>query len=182
MLLGLLSVSSPFASVIAAPHAAPRVVHEKRALPALGRGDRVDPDSIIPVRIGLKQSNLDSGYDRLMEVSHPSSENYGKHLSAAQVHDLFAPNEETLAAVKEWLIFAGVDASSTKGYVKKGWLAIDMPAWQAEDPLSTEYYEHDSKTALGLGAMITLCPQASPLTSITSSQALRCRHRSRRGS
>lgn len=140
MLLGLLSVSSLLASVLAAPHATPRVVHERRALPALDRGDRVDPNSIIPVRIGLKQSNLDSGYDRLMDVSHPSSRNYGKHLSAARVRELFAPAEETVDAVKKWLVFAGVDASSIKGYENKGWLAIDMPAWQAEELLSTEYY------------------------------------------
>ena len=152
MLLGLLSQASLLVSVLAAPHATRRVVHEKRTLPALDRGDRVDPDSIIPVRIGLKQSNLESGYERLMEVSHPSSKTYGKHLSAAQVHDLFAPTEETVTAVKEWLIFAGVDANSITGYENKGWLAIDMPAWQAEDLLSTEYYEHDSKDGVRIGS------------------------------
>lgn len=151
MLLSLLSATSLLASALAAPHAALRVVHEKRELPAFGRGDRVDPDAIIPVRIGLKQSNLDSGYERLMEVSHPSSENYGKHLSAAQVHDIFAPTEETVAAVKEWLVFAGVNASSIKTYKNKGWLAIDVPAWQAEDLLSAEYYEHDSKDGVRIG-------------------------------
>lgn len=111
----------------------------------------MDPNSIIPVRIGLKQSNLDSGYDRLMDVSHPSSRNYGKHLSAARVRELFAPAEETVDAVKKWLVFAGVDASSIKGYENKGWLAIDMPAWQAEELLSTEYYEHDSKDGIRIG-------------------------------
>lgn len=151
MLLALLPVTLLLAGGLAAPYATPRAVHERRALPALDRAERVDPDSILPIRIGLKQSNLESGYDRLIEVSHPSSKNYGKHLSASEVHDLFAPTDETVAAVKEWLISAGVDASDILGYQNKGWLAVDMPAWQAEDLLSTEYYEHDTNDGLRIG-------------------------------
>ena len=140
-----------FASALAAPRAAVRVIHERRSLPALDRRARVDPDSIVPVRIGLTQSNLDSGYERLMDVSHPLSKNYGQHLSAAEVHELFAPTNETTSAVKEWLIFAGVDAGSILHYANKGWLSVDMPAWQAEELLSTEYYEHDSKDGIRIG-------------------------------
>jgi tripeptidyl-peptidase-1 len=120
-------------------------------MPALNRRERVHPDSIVPIRIGLKQSNLEIGYERLMDVSHPSSKNYGNHLSAAEVHELFAPAEETVQAVKDWLILSGVDASSITDYENRGWLAIDMPAQQAERLLSTEYYEHDSKDGVRIG-------------------------------
>ena len=45
----------------------------------------------MPMRIGLVQSNLDKGYDWLMEVSSPESETYGKHWTPKQVAEAFAP-------------------------------------------------------------------------------------------
>lgn len=108
--------------------AAPRVLHERRHVPLTSYArERVLPDAIIPVRIGLRQSNLESGYDRLMEVSHPKSSMYGKHLSAQEVHDLFAPANETLDAVLSWLADSGVNKDDVVHYENKGWLAIDMP-------------------------------------------------------
>ena len=101
MLWSLLITSSLVASGLAAPAASPHVVHEERALPARFERRRVEPDALIPVRLGLKQSNLDSGYERLMEVSHPSSPKYGQHLSKEEVHSIFAPAEETIKTVKE---------------------------------------------------------------------------------
>ena len=101
MLWAIWITSSLVASGLAAPAASPRVLHEKRATPAHVTRRRVEPGAIIPVRVGLKQSNLDSGYERLMEVSHPSSPTYGKHLSAEEVHSIFAPAEEALETVKE---------------------------------------------------------------------------------
>jgi hypothetical protein len=46
------------------------VVHEKRgALQSRwARGNPVDPDHVLPVRIGLKQRNLARGMDYLLEV------------------------------------------------------------------------------------------------------------------
>lgn len=55
-----------------------RVVHERRAVIDPTKGDRVPGDAVIPVRIGLKQSNLEDGYDAVMDVSDPASSNYGK--------------------------------------------------------------------------------------------------------
>ncbi|KAK4502733.1 hypothetical protein PRZ48_006159 [Zasmidium cellare] len=132
--------------------AAPRVVHERRHVPLKSyASERVAPEAIIPIRIGLKQSNLESGYDRLMEVSHPTSSNYGKHLSAQEVHDLFAPANETLEAVLSWLADAGVNKNNVVHYENKGWLAIDMPAETVERLLSTEYYEHTFSDDIRIG-------------------------------
>lgn len=46
------------------------VIHEKRDAieRKWSRGSSVDPDHVLPVRIGLKQSNLDKGMDYLLEV------------------------------------------------------------------------------------------------------------------
>lgn len=107
--------------------------HEKR---------RVEDNSIIPLRIGLRQNDLESGYDRLMDVSHPASRNYGKHLSAEEVHDIFAPSPESAEIVKEWLLESGVDADDILEYANRGWLAVDLPVSHVEALLSAEYFEY----------------------------------------
>jgi tripeptidyl-peptidase-1 len=147
--LSLLVASSIFVGSIAAP--ASHVLHEKRGAEAPFSRRRVDPDALIPIRVGLKQSNLESGYERLMEVSHPSSRKYGQHLSSEEVHRIFAPDEESTNAVKEWLLQSGIDAHSIIEYENKGWLAVDMPARQAERLLHTEYYESDHADGVRIG-------------------------------
>jgi tripeptidyl-peptidase I len=65
---------APLAVLIAAceaiPAPAPLVPHEKRSSHASlwRRGARVDADAVLPIRIGLTQNNLDSGYAYLMDV------------------------------------------------------------------------------------------------------------------
>ena len=145
----LLIASSLVAEGIAAP--ASHVVHEKRERALDLPRRRVDPDALIPIRVGLRQSNLQSGYDRLMGVSHPSSPNYGQHLSADEVHSIFAPAEESTNAVRDWLLQSGIDAESIVAYENKGWLAVDMPAQQAERLLHTEYYESDHADGVRIG-------------------------------
>lgn len=144
MLLQYLLVhTSVFSGALAASLS--HVLHEKRDIPLPDIKQRIDGDSIIPVRIGLRQSNLHTGYERLMEVSHPSSENYGKHLTKEEVHSIFAPADETVDAVKNWLLGSGLfDDDEIMHYENKGWLAIDMPAKHAEILLGTHFYELES--------------------------------------
>ncbi|CZR58159.1 related to serine protease [Phialocephala subalpina] len=120
------------------------VLHEKRSVSLPHRRQRVDGDAIVPVRIGLRQSNLHTGYERLMDISHPASKNYGKHLSKEEVHSIFAPADETVEIVKSWLLGTGLfEESDIISYENKGWLAVDMPAKHAESIFGTEYYEHE---------------------------------------
>ncbi|KAK4549497.1 hypothetical protein LTR36_006494 [Oleoguttula mirabilis] len=113
----------------------------------------VHPDAVIPVQIGLTQSNLDEGYNRLMDVSHPTSSGYGKHLSAAEVNNIFAPHSDSVAAVRQWLAQAtNVNESDILLSLNKGWLAVDLPVRAAERAFSTRYYEfEDSKGHLRIG-------------------------------
>lgn len=125
------------------------VIHEKRAMPSMKRRVPVDPDFIIPIRIALKQSNLHLGYDRLMEVSHPKSANYGKHLSPSEVHSMFAPTEDTELAVRQWLYENGI--RDILSYENKGWLAVQLPARDAERLLNTTYFAYETPRGLLLG-------------------------------
>ncbi|KAG8418737.1 hypothetical protein J3459_012075 [Metarhizium acridum] len=63
------------------------------------RGNRIHPNAVIPLRIGLTQSNLHEAHGKLISVSDPDSEYFGKHLAQDEVHALFAPSDETLTAV-----------------------------------------------------------------------------------
>jgi tripeptidyl-peptidase-1 len=90
---------------VAAPHA--HVVHEERDVSRIyihgGESRRVDPAAILPVRIALAQSNLEKGYDYLMQVSDPDSEHFGRHWSLEEIHEHFGPSAGTKEAVTAWL-------------------------------------------------------------------------------
>jgi len=68
-------------------------VHEKRdALPrGWSKRGQLDRRASIPMRIALKQRNVERGYELLNEVSHPKSAKYGQHWSAKEVADMFSP-------------------------------------------------------------------------------------------
>lgn len=147
---GLILLSLLFAASLAFP-TSNHAVHEKRDTPLNHPRQRLHPDAIIPIRIAIQQSNLHIGHDRLMDISHPSSPNYGKHLSPEEVHNLFAPSEASFNAVKSWLIDSGLDESDILHYENKGWLALDIPARRAENLLKTKYYEYEDSDSYRIG-------------------------------
>lgn len=55
-----------------------------------------------------------------MDVSHPSSPNYGKHWTNDEVTSMFAPSEEAVRDVFEWLKDAGFDGEGVKYMKSKG--------------------------------------------------------------
>ncbi|KAK8108298.1 uncharacterized protein PG998_010311 [Apiospora kogelbergensis] len=111
--------------------------------------DRADAQAMLPMRIGLKQHSLERGHDLLMDISDPTSENYGKHLTATEVVDFFAPSEAGVAAVREWLVESGIAGSTITQSMNKQWLQFDTPVRQAEDLLAARYhiYEHEDSGA-----------------------------------
>lgn len=135
-------LSLSFATSFALPTTG-HVVHEKRGFALNYDRIRLDSDAIIPIRIALRQSNLHNGYDQLMDVSHPSSPNYGKHLSADEVHEMFAPSQDSVDAVKAWLVSSGLEDGDVLHYENKGWLALDIPASYAENLFKTNYFEYE---------------------------------------
>lgn len=100
-----------------------------------------------------------------MSRSHPDSPNFGKHWTADEVHDIFAPAEEAVEAVRDWLISAGVKSTEIILSDNKGWLAMNIPAWQAEDLFQTEYHEH---THADSGAVKVGCDECVLHPEITS--------------
>ncbi|GIJ91954.1 tripeptidyl-peptidase sed1 [Aspergillus pseudoviridinutans] len=135
------------AGVLASPTPNDYVVHERRAvLPrSWTEGKRLDKATTLPMRIGLTQSNLDRGHDLLMQVSDPRSSRYGQHFTVEEVHDLFAPSQETVDHVRTWLESEGISADRISQAANKQWLQFDASVAEAERLLSTEYrmYAHE---------------------------------------
>jgi tripeptidyl-peptidase-1 len=76
--------------------------------------------------------------------SDPNSPRYGKYLSVEEVHDLFAPSQETVDQVRTWLESEGISADRISQSVNKQWLQFSASAPEVEKLLRTEYflYEH----------------------------------------
>ena len=125
-------------TVVLASH----IVHEKRDFthPSWAKRSRLPTENILPMRIGLAQQNLHQAHDLLMSISDPSSPNYGQHWTAKQVTDVFAPAKETVNAVKEWLVSAGI-ADERLGKTADGaWVGFEATVGEAERLLKTEFW------------------------------------------
>ncbi|KAL6864652.1 subtilisin-like protein [Trichoderma novae-zelandiae] len=144
MKISLIILNSLLAGAMAMPTGS-QVIHEKRdtSNARWTKREELDPNTKVPVRIALKQSNLDKGMDYLLDVSHPDSANYGNHYTADQVVDLFAPSEESISAVKDWLVNSGVPASSITTSKSKGWLDFTTTSGQLGSLLQTSFNTYD---------------------------------------
>lgn len=57
----------------------------------------------LKLRLSLKQQNLDSFYDKLMEVSTPDHPQYGMHYNGHELRSLLQPTEEASSSAISWL-------------------------------------------------------------------------------
>jgi tripeptidyl-peptidase-1 len=87
-----LVISSLALNVISSPTSG-HVLHEKRASapPLWIKRSKLDARTVVPVKIGLNQRNLDRAEDYIWDVAHPRSDTYGQHWSAKQIAETFAP-------------------------------------------------------------------------------------------
>ncbi|KXG52611.1 Peptidase S8/S53, subtilisin/kexin/sedolisin [Penicillium griseofulvum] len=128
----------------AVPAPVKHVLHEKRSEHVdWVKGERIKRDSVLPVRIGLTQNNLEKGEEYLMAVSDPKSARYGQYWSAEEVHEMFAPSKDTVDSVRRWLESSGIHESRIVHSDNKGWLAFDAYMQEVEDLFKTEFYEHE---------------------------------------
>ena len=72
------------------------------------------------MRFGLAQQNFHKVEEILMSVSHPESPTYAQHFTPMQVIGTFAPSEETVAAVTNWLIGSGFSCDRLRLSLNKG--------------------------------------------------------------
>ncbi|OBZ66472.1 Tripeptidyl-peptidase SED1 [Grifola frondosa] len=103
---------------------------------------RAEPDIVLPLRVGLAQSNLHNIETYLLDVSHPDSPNYGNHWTASRVAETFRPSDETVDIVRSWLADS-VDPQRISLSRGGGWLEVNMTVDEVERLLGTEYYVYE---------------------------------------
>ncbi|THV07777.1 subtilisin-like protein [Dendrothele bispora CBS 962.96] len=95
-------------------------------------------DTLISLRLGLKQAKFEELLSHLYQVSDPTHARYGQHLSKTEVDALVQPNEETVNAVSDWLSYHGIDESAISA--SREWVTITVPLHLAETLLDTKYH------------------------------------------
>ncbi len=99
------------------------------------------------MRIALKQSNLDKANEFLLDVSSPESPNFGKHWSAKQVAETFAPSEESVSMVVGWLAEFGISIDRVRQSQSLNWIYANVTVAEAEEMLKTKFYEFQHATS-----------------------------------
>lgn len=61
-------------------------------------------------------------------------------MSVSDVHDLFAPSQESVDKVRGWLESSGIAADRISQSVNKQWMQFDADAEEVEKLLRAEYY------------------------------------------
>ncbi|CEJ79839.1 hypothetical protein VHEMI00055 [[Torrubiella] hemipterigena] len=120
-------------------------VHETRDTVRGARFDKRDAVAAtanMPLRIALKQSNLDKAAAMLLDISTPGSPNYGKHLSRKEAAALFAVEDKSIDTIKQWLVKSGVDAKAISVNPTKTWMTVNAPVQQLEKMLKTRYHTY----------------------------------------
>ncbi|PAV21239.1 tripeptidyl peptidase A [Pyrrhoderma noxium] len=102
------------------------------------RGDPAPVDHILELKIALPQTNFLLLEQQLYEISDPSHERYGKHLSKQQVEELIAPPHDSIVLVDEWLTSHGIN--ETWRSPAKDWVTVRIPVYLAERLLNTTYH------------------------------------------
>ena len=130
------------------------VVHETRLSEPTHwiKAGRLDSNKVLPMHFGLIQQNLHRLEEMLMSVSHPESAKYAQHFTPMEVVDAFAPSEETISAVTNWLVDSGISRDRLRLSANKGWIHLNASTSEVENLLDTEYYiyvHHSGDTQIG---------------------------------
>jgi tripeptidyl-peptidase I len=117
-------------------------VHERRIEhPAWIQTRRLEGNATLPLRIGLKQRNLDLLPDYLMSVSDPSSLSFGQHWTPDKVVETFAPASEAVDRVHAWLVNAGFEERRVRRSANRAWVEVmDATAGEIEQLLYARYH------------------------------------------
>ncbi|KZT10837.1 family S53 protease-like protein [Laetiporus sulphureus 93-53] len=146
MLSNALFVVSLFSLALGKPLASSMRVLERRNSPPadFSYSGAAHSSTMMNLRIALAQSDVAGLEEALYDVSSPSSENYGKHLTKEEAASFAEPTSETLAAVTSWLESNGINATALTP--ASDWLAFSVSVEQANDLLDAQYnvYTHET--------------------------------------
>ncbi|KAG2032913.1 Pro-kumamolisin, activation domain-containing protein [Suillus americanus] len=92
----------------------------------------------LPLRIALKQSNIESIDEHLYDDSHPESANYGKHWTAGEISQKFSPSEQSVSTVRDWLVENGLTSERIRSKKRNGYKEhVACEAYHPPEHIST---------------------------------------------
>ena len=124
------------------------------------RQNKLDDETILPMRIGLRQQNLHRAEEFLKDVSHHESPNFGKHWTPQQIAETFAPSGKTIQNVADWLASSGIPNSVIKKSKGGNWLQFEITVKEAERLLRTQYYIFENNGKLSPACDTYSVPQS----------------------
>ena len=102
---------------------------------------QADPNHLLHLHIGVRQSNFAGLEKRLFEISDLSHHSYGAHLSAEQVNAFIAPLDETIAKLHSWLESYGIGQKQLQYSPARDWISIpNITVSVAESLLKNNYH------------------------------------------
>ncbi|KAJ7656303.1 family S53 protease-like protein [Mycena polygramma] len=93
----------------------------------------------IQLRFALASNDIAGLQKALLDVSTPSSPNYGNHLTRDQVNAYVAPSNASLAAVQTWLSSNNVTVDPVAAGAAGDWLTATVPIAKANTLLGANY-------------------------------------------
>ncbi|KAM5533365.1 hypothetical protein V8D89_012973 [Ganoderma adspersum] len=101
-------------------------------------------DYILHLTIGFPSDNVEALHSALLDVSDPSSPNYGQHLSKAEVARLASPRADSVKAITDWL--GEQDLTPDSRSYSGDTLTLRVPAARANALLAANFtmYTHDT--------------------------------------
>ncbi|KAI0344586.1 family S53 protease [Trametopsis cervina] len=135
-------------------------VHESRTRLPRGfvKAGSASPDTVLNLRIALKQNNAEGLEEALMDVSTPGNALYGQHLTKEEVEDLIRPTQNTLDVVNAWLSENKITAAPLTS--AGDWLGFSVTVQQANQMFDTEFstFRHVASGDLSVRTMAYSIP------------------------
>ncbi|KAI0264974.1 family S53 protease [Gloeopeniophorella convolvens] len=100
-------------------------------------------DTTLRLRLALVQTDIESLQDKVLDISTPSSDNYGQWLSKDEVGSYVAPKPESVSAVTQWLADNGLSATTLSPF--GDWLGFQTTVSHANELFDADFttFVHD---------------------------------------
>ena len=73
----------------------------------------------------------------------PGSPRYGQHYTTQEIHEIFAPQEDTVASVRDWLHGSNIHPERISQSTNKQWLQFEASVAEIEELINAEYYHYE---------------------------------------
>lgn len=93
------------------------------------------PSEPISLRISLQNQNIESFYQKVLEISTPSHENYGKHMEQHEIRNMLRPRDDSSDEIQDWLESRNIMNSKDGGH----WISFQTTVENANRLLDTKF-------------------------------------------